>query len=112
MALLALVVIMHGSVLPRTGHADHVGAAIAAEQFPSKQIFSVCRPPPGGLFLICELFLHGCENLPFQNRWYAILDHNAGVTVNADVVVILQHDMEAVLVPLASKHCADTALIK
>ena len=110
--LLALVVIMHGSVLPGARYTDHVGAAIAAEQLPCKQIFSVCRPPPGGLFLICELFLHGCENLLFQNRRYSVLNHNARVTIDADVIVILQHDMEAVLIPLSAELRVDTALVE
>ena len=74
--LLALVVIMHGSVLPGARYADHVGAAIATEQLPCKQIFSVCRPPPGGLFLVRKLFLHGLEDLLIQNRRDSIFNNN------------------------------------
>ena len=58
------------------------------------------------------MLLHRVEYLLIQNGRYAVLLHDAGVTVDPDVIVIRQDAVKAVLVPPVALLCFQAAAVQ
>lgn len=111
-ALLALIIVVQRPIFSRSGHTDHIRAAISAVQFSRQQIVSVFPMSPDGILFGYKLLLHSSENLFFDNGRNTILLDNAGMPIHAYIRIIRKHTVKAVLVKCVSGLGLDSAHIQ